>query len=196
MTGERIPVSQLVVCEGKYDKIKLDSVIDGDIITLDGFGIFNSLEKREIIKKASRMRGVIVITDSDSAGMVIRNHINNITGNEGVSHLYIPTVKGREHRKEKASAEGLLGVEGMDAEVLRSLFEAHRSRSGRRENPFTRALLFEDGLMGRDNSARLRASLCRRLSLPEKMSVGALLSALPIVTDMEEYKKICEELKC
>ena len=123
MTNEKIPISELVVCEGKYDKIKLDSVIDGDIITLDGFGIFNSAEKRGIIKKAALSRGVIVITDSDSAGMVIRNHINNITGNCGISHIYIPTVKGKEHRKDKASAEGLLGVEGMERNTLLALLK-------------------------------------------------------------------------
>lgn len=186
----KIPVNEVVVCEGRYDKIKLESILDADIIALDGFGIFKSHEKKALIREAAKKRGVIVVTDSDSAGMVIRNHIKNITGGEGVYHLYTPRIEGKESRKAQPSKEGILGVEGVDADLLRGLFE--RFKADREPQPFTRAMLYEDGFMGRDGSAERREKLCERLGLPRDMSVTALLQALPIVTTVEEYRAICE----
>ena len=119
----KIPINQVVVVEGKYDKIKLDSVIDADIITLDGFGVFKSDEKKALIRKAAEKRGVIVLTDSDSAGLVIRNHIKSIAGTQGITHLYIPQIEGKEKRKISPSKEGLLGVEGVDVDTLKKLSE-------------------------------------------------------------------------
>ena len=92
----KIPVSEVIIVEGKYDKIKLDSILDADVITLDGFGIFRSEEKRSLIRRLAKTRGVIVLTDSDSAGRVIRNHIKSTTGGEGVTDLYIPPIEGKE----------------------------------------------------------------------------------------------------
>ena len=196
MADEKIPVAPLVVCEGKYDKIKLESVIDADIIALHGFGIFKDEEKKALIRRASSTRGVIVVTDSDSAGMVIRNYINGITGGVGVYHIYTPRVEGKEKRKSERSKEGVLGVEGISAPTLRALFEKHRSYEPKGESPFTRLLFYEDGLIGAPDAQRRREELCQRLSLPLNMSVTALLSALDMVCDIEEYKRICEELKC
>lgn len=189
----RIPIEQVVVCEGRYDKIKLESVIDADIITLDGFGIFKSREKKALIREAAKKRGVIVVTDSDGAGMVIRNHIKGITGGDGVYHLYTPRVEGKEKRKAQPSKEGVLGVEGTDAEVLREMFL--RFRAERTPHPFTRAMLYEDGFIGQDGSAERRERLCDLLGLPRDMSVTALLQAMAIVTTAEEYRSLCQRIR-
>lgn len=190
----KIPINQVVVVEGKYDKIKLDSVIDATIITLDGFGIFKSDEKKALIRSAAKTRGVIVLTDSDSAGLVIRNHIKSIAGVQGITHLYTPQIEGKEKRKLSPSKEGLLGVEGVEASVLRELFEAFRT-SEKKVNAITRAHLYEDGFIGKDTSSERRRALARKVNLPENISTSALIEALNIVLTLEEYKKICEELK-
>lgn len=183
----KLPIKEVVVCEGKYDKIKLESVLDADIITLDGFGIFKSHEKKALIRQAAKKRGVIVVTDSDSAGMVIRNHIKNITGGEGVYHIYTPRVNGKESRKSQPSKEGILGVEGIDAETVRGLFE--QFKSAREPQPFTRAMLYEDGFIGCDGALQRRQALCEALGLPNNMSVTALLQAMAIVTTLEWYNE-------
>ncbi len=187
-------INEVVVVEGKYDKIKLDSVIDADIITLDGFGVFKSEEKKALIRHAAKTRGVIVLTDSDSAGLVIRNHITNITGGVGVVNLYVPSVKGKEKRKEKPSKEGLLGVEGIDADTIRTLFEAYKTNK-RRTADITRADLYENGFSGSDGASEKRKKLARLLNLPENMGKNAFLSALNLMLTKEEFLKICEELK-
>lgn len=190
----KIAVNEVVIVEGKYDKIKLDSLIDADIITLDGFGIFKSDEKRLLIRRLAQTRGIIVLTDSDSAGMVIRNHIKSITGGEGVVDLYIPPVEGKEKRKEHASKEGLLGVEGIDADIIRSLFEKYKTDTKKR-GEITRARFYADGFMGGEGAREKRLALAQRLALPKNMSTTALLSTVNMLLTGEEYKKICEELK-
>lgn len=190
----RIPINQVVVVEGKYDKIKLDSVIDAAIVTLDGFGVFKSDEKKALIRSAAKTRGVIVLTDSDSAGLVIRNHVKSIAGSEGITHLYIPQIEGKEKRKPLPSKEGLLGVEGVDVKVLRDLFEAFNSGC-RKEKEITKARLYEDGFIGKDDSSEKRRQLAKKANLPENISTNALIEALNIVLTLDEYIKICEELK-
>ena len=188
----KLPIKEVVICEGRYDKIKLESLLDADIIALDGFGIFKNHEKKAIIREAAKKRGVIVLTDSDNAGMVIRNHIKSITGDCGVYHLYTPRVSGKESRKAQPSKEGVLGVEGIDADELRRLFE--RFASSKPRSTFTRAMLYEDGLMGGEGSAVKRELLCQKLGLPRNMGVGALLQALSIVTTKEEYKEALNQI--
>ena len=187
---EKIPVKEVVVCEGKYDKIKLETLLDADIIALDGFGIFKSNEKKALIQEAARKRGVIVVTDSDGAGMVIRNHIKSITGGVGVHHIYTPRIEGKESRKLQYSKEGILGVEGIEADTLRALFE--KFKADRPKQTFTRAMLYEDGLIGCDGAQEKREKLCEKLGLPRNMSVTALLQAMEIVTTEEEYREIIE----
>ncbi len=190
----KIAVNEVVVVEGKYDKIKLESLIDADIITLDGFGVFKSDEKKALIRHAASTRGVIVLTDSDSAGMVIRNHIKSVTGGKGVTNLYIPLVEGKEKRKAEPSKEGLLGVEGISPEVIRELFRTFEA-SEKRAPEISRQDLYERGFMGFDGSKERREALQKRLSLPKNMSTNALLSALNILLTKEEFIKICEEIK-
>ncbi|MBQ7897155.1 MAG: DUF4093 domain-containing protein [Clostridia bacterium] len=190
----KIPVNEVIVVEGRYDKIKLDSILDADIITLDGFGVFKSEEKKALIKSSAKKRGIIVLTDSDGAGLVIRNHVMSITGGEGVTNLYIPQIEGKEKRKASPSKEGLLGVEGVDACLLRSIFEKYRASSVR-ACAITKAHLYADGFIGKEDSKEKRKRLAKKLSLPENISTNALISALNIVLTLEEYIKICEELK-
>lgn len=190
----KIAVNEVVVVEGKYDKIKLESVIDADIITLDGFGIFKSDEKKALIRHAALTRGVIVLTDSDSAGMVIRNYVKNVTAGKGTTNLYIPSVEGKEKRKASPSKEGLVGVEGIDPEVIRELFRTF-AVSEKRAPEILRQDLYERGFMGLDGSKERRQALQKRLSLPKSMSSTALLAALNILLTKEEFIKICEEIK-
>jgi len=114
---------KIFLVEGKYDKIRLESVLDAVILTTDGFGIFKNAEKRALIRALAEKHGLVVLTDSDGAGKVIRGHIQTITGGAGVTHLYIPALPGREKRKEKASREGTLGVEGMENRLLEEILE-------------------------------------------------------------------------
>lgn len=190
----KIPINEVIVVEGKYDKIKLDSIVDADVITLDGFGIFKSEEKKALIRKAAESRGVIVLTDSDSAGMVIRNHVKSITGGRGVINLYTPTVLGKEKRKDTSSKEGILGVEGIDPDVLRALFEEYKARAPRSAE-ITKRDLYEDGFVGKSDSKKARDKLIEKLDLPRSMSTNALLSALNMILTKKEYKEICEEIK-
>ncbi len=184
-----------MVCEGRYDKIKLDSVIDAEIITLEGFGIFNNVEKRHLIRTLAEKRGLIVVTDSDSAGQMLRSHIMNITGGQGVEHIYVPPTEGKEKRKATRSKEGLLGVEGIDADVLRSLFENFEAREFTPRREVTRARFYADGFMGTDGANSRREKLSQKLNLPKNMSTTALLSAINILAGLEEYERILSEIQ-
>jgi len=191
----KIKLSRVVVCEGRYDKIKLDSVLDAEIVTLEGFGIFNNLEKRRLIMTLAEKRGLIVVTDSDSAGGMLRAHINNITKGKGVEHVYIPPTPGKEKRKASPSKEGLLGVEGMEAEVLRTLFKRFEDDGYLPREEISRTRFYEDGFSGKDDSRARRKRLCEYLRLPRNMSSKALLSALNMLTSLEEYERIIKEIK-
>lgn len=191
---KKIKLSQAVVCEGRYDKIKLDALLDAEIITLEGFGIFNNVEKRRLLCSIAERRGLIVVTDSDSAGAMIRNHINNITrGN--VEHVYIPPTQGKEKRKAAPSKEGLLGVEGIEAEVLRGLFERFENTDYQPPNQISRERFYSDGYSGTEDAKARRERLAEELSLPKNMSSKALLSALNMLVSLEEYERITEKIK-
>ncbi len=189
----KIKLSQVVICEGKYDKIKLSSILDAEIITLEGFGIFNNEEKRHLIRALAEKRGIIVATDSDAAGNMLRSHIMNITRGRGVFHVYIPPTEGKEKRKTVFSKEGLLGVEGIDADVLRELFSRFEGEWHEGAG-ITPTRFFEDGFSGRDGSKERRESLARVLKLPKNMSTRALLSALNTLLTKEEYERILKEI--
>ena len=190
----KIVLDKVVVCEGRYDKIKLDSVLDAEIITLEGFGIFNNLEKRHLIKALAEKRGVIVVTDSDSAGQMLRGHIKNITGGVGVENVFVPSIEGKEKRKSTRSKEGLLGVEGIDAEVLREIFEKYKSAEKTPRATVSTLRFFEDGFMGCDGAKERREKLAKKLSLPKNMSTSALLAAVNMISGLEEYERILKEI--
>ena len=120
---EKLKLVSPVIVEGKYDKIKLSSIIESEIICLNGFGIFKDEKKREMLKNIANGHGLIVLTDCDGGGLVIRNHLRALIPSHQLTHLYIPKIEGKEKRKDEASKEGLLGVEGMDTSLLRELLE-------------------------------------------------------------------------
>lgn len=194
---EKIKVNEVIIVEGKYDKIRLSSLIDGYILQTDGFRIFADPDKQALIRRLAASRGVLVLTDSDGAGMVIRNHLNGILPREQVRHGYIPDVFGKERRKSRPSKEGKLGVEGMTTAALRETLR--RAGVGAaapvKGDPITKMDLFEDGLTGGDGSAALRQRLLGLLQLPERMTTNAMLQAMNGFMTREEYRAAIMQLK-
>lgn len=186
MQTVRLDIPYPVLVEGKYDKIKLSSVINARILTTDGFAVFNSKEKRALLSELAKKTRIIVVTDSDSGGRVIRNHIKGILPPDRIINLYIPSVKGKERRKNAPSKEGLLGVEGMDADILREVFLPFASENAPNNEPISRTRLYELGLLGGENSSALRRAVCRELKIPEDMSSGAFLDALNLLLSKAE----------
>ena len=191
-----IKIHEAVVVEGKYDKIRLSSLIDALIITTDGFGIFKDKEKMKLLRRLAETRGLLVITDSDSAGFVIRNHLRSCIPSERIKHAYIPDVSGKERRKTSPSKEGKLGVEGMSTEAL--IEALHRAgvaceasdpdeESKAETEIITQADFYRCGLSGGENSSALRATLLRHLGLPEKMTAKALLGVINDCMTPEEF---------
>lgn len=189
MQTVRLDIPYPVLVEGKYDKIKLSSVINARILTTDGFAVFNSKEKRALLSELAKKTRIIVVTDSDSGGRVIRNHIKGILPPDRIINLYIPSVKGKERRKSAPSKEGLLGVEGMDADVLREVFLPFASENAPNNEPISRTRLYELGLLGGENSSALRRAVCRELKIPEDMSSGAFLDALNLLLSKAEAEE-------
>ncbi|MBQ8836354.1 MAG: DUF4093 domain-containing protein [Clostridia bacterium] len=188
---EKIKISLPVIVEGKYDKIKLDSIIDARIITTGGFGIFNSEEKKALIKRLCQ-NGVILLCDSDGAGKVIRSHIKSFLPPDKVINLYIPKIMGKEKRKKEGSKEGTLGVEGIDAGILRDLFRKYESASAIEKEPITKRDFYMHGLSGGENSAAKRDALAARYGLPGGMTANALLDALNIISSLDEFEEMAD----
>ena len=192
---ERIHIPYPVVVEGKYDKMKLSSVIDANIITTGGFGIFNRGEKLSLLRTLAKKGGIIVLTDSDGAGSVIRNFIKSALPAEKIFNLYIPRIEGKERRKSAPSADGSLGVEGMTESLLYDMFADFARRmgfageSGGDYGRITKADMMELGLTGA-NSAAARDALAAKLGLPPKMTPNAMLGALNILVTVEELYEI------
>ncbi|HIT54525.1 MAG TPA: DUF4093 domain-containing protein [Candidatus Fimivicinus intestinavium] len=187
-----IRIRQAVIVEGKYDKIKLSSLLDTVIIPTDGFGIFKNKEKMNLIRRLAQTRGIVILTDSDAAGFKIRSYIGGSLPPEHVIHAYIPDIIGKERRKSAPSQEGKLGVEGMPARILMECLERagvtceETAEPGRR---ITKSDLYEDGLSGRPNSLMLRKRLLAQLQLPERLSANALVQVLNLFMTYEEYKQ-------
>lgn len=192
-----IKIDEIVIVEGKYDKIKLSSVIDATIITTDGFGIFNNKDKQKLIRKLAEDKGIIILTDSDNAGFMIRSFLKGIVPNEKIRHAYIPDLYGKEKRKTEFSAEGKLGVEGMPVEVIeKSLKEAGVvCKHGEKKEHVSKTRLYSDGFIGTKNSALKRKKLQKKLGLPENMSSGLLCEIIDRIVDEKEYEKIVKEIE-
>lgn len=175
-----ISLNEAVVVEGKYDKIKLASVVDAVIIVTNGFRIFKDAEKLALIRYYAEKTGIVILTDSDSAGRKIRGYIKGAVSNGTVKNVHIPDIFGKERRKEKPSAEGKLGVEGIDKEVLLEAFHRAGITSSERKSipDITKTVMFELGLSGGRDSSSLRKKLQKRLGLPELLSSGSLLDVL------------------
>ena len=184
---EKIKIKEAIIVEGKYDKIRLDSLIDGLILTTDGFGIFKDKEKTALLRHLAQTRGLLVLTDSDGAGFLIRNHLKSCLPPDRVKHVYIPDVFGKERRKSEPSKEGKLGVEGMTTDVLVEAFQRagvsckssdNDSTGDERHFNITRADFYRAGLSGGANSSRKRAALLAHLGLPARMTSNALLGVI------------------
>ena len=194
-----IEIKEAVIVEGKYDKIKLSAIIDTIIIETDGFAIFKDKEKQKLIRFLAEKRGIIIMTDSDSAGFKIRNFINGITKSENIKNVYIPDIYGKEKRKTETSKEGKLGVEGMKTHVIMSALQkagvicAENNKSQSRE--ITHTDFFEDGISGRENSSEVRTALAKELELPERISSSALLKIINVYMTYDEYKVAVTKVK-
>ena len=193
-------VREAVVVEGRCDKAKLSALIEGTIVETGGFAIFNDRDKMELIRRLAAKRGVIILTDSDGAGFVIRSKLSQCLPPGQVKHAYIPDIYGKERRKAKPSKEGKLGVEGMTLETLRDcLIRAgaiiEGAPGGDAPQELTKADLFELGLSGGESSADRRKALQRRLKLPERLSANGLLQALRALYTREELLDILENLE-
>jgi len=192
-----IKLDRPVIVEGKYDVIKLSNIIDGLIIKTDGFGIFKDREKQSFLRALAKEKGIIVLTDSDGAGFVIRNFISSIVPPNRITHVYIPDIFGKEKRKTEFSAEGKLGVEGISEKVLLEAFEkagVTASLTNEKRRLITPLDLYENGLSGKPNSAEKRKMLLKKLSLPEHLSSSALIKILNTFVTYEDFEKTVKEL--
>ena len=191
-----IKIDKVIIVEGRYDKIKLSSMIDGIIIETEGFGIFKDRDKQKLIRKLAETKGIAILTDSDSAGFLIRNFITSIVPKEYITNVYIPDIYGKEKRKYSPSKEGKLGVEGVSAEILKEAFKkagigVSQSETNERKK-ITLNDFFDDGLTGDTQSKRKRTDLLKKLDLPERMSTKAMLDILNTFITYDEYKKLVE----
>lgn len=192
-----IKVDKIVVVEGRYDKIKLASIIDGVVIETEGFGIFKDKQKQKLLRNLAEKKGLVILTDSDSAGFVIRSFLSSIIPNEYITNAYIPDIYGKEKRKETVSKEGKLGVEGVPTDVIISaLTQAGvtcAQSETKNDRKVTIADFFDDGLTGGSNSNLRRLKLLKHLELPERMSTKAMIEIINSFMTFDEYKLAVKE---
>lgn len=191
-----IKLDKPVIVEGKYDKITLENVIEGLIIPTDGFRIFKDKEKRDLIRTLAKRFGIIVITDSDSAGNMIRSYIKNIVGECEIINVYVPRIKGKEKRKERSGKEGVLGVEGMTVEILKEALKKSgvtTELTSRNSRKITKADLFSLGLSGANGSSEKRKSLLEFLHLPDNLSPNAMLDILNTLFGFDEFCEVAKK---
>lgn len=191
-----ISIKEAIIVEGKYDKMRLKSAVDATIIETNGFRIFKDKEKVNLIKQLAQKQGIIILTDSDSAGFLIRNHLRGIVPQEQIKNAYIPQIKGKEKRKDHPSKEGTLGVEGVDEDIiLKALQNAGAVCNKEKQELITKTDLFNLGLTGGEKSSILRTSLLKELKLPRYMSAKAMLEVLNTVTTPKELYTLVERIK-
>lgn len=193
-----VKIKQAIVVEGKYDQNTLSQLVDTTIFQTRGFGVMHDKALLELLRKAAKTTGLIIFTDSDGAGFVIRNFLKGALPKEGVLHAYIPDIPGKEKRKRAPGKEGLLGVEGMTKEILLSALEnAGADLGGEAEkrpgDTITKFDLYTAGLSGRPDSAAKRAAFLEKLRFPAHMSANALLDALNLLYTREEFLALFEE---
>ena len=187
-------IREVILVEGRYDKNTLSQVVDAVILETSGFGVFNDKQKQKLLRKLAESRGLIILTDSDGAGFVIRNYIKGCVDPALVKHAYIPDIYGKERRKSAPSKEGKLGVEGMRPEVLldalRRAGATIDGESTAQQNAISKADLYARGLSGCDGSAEKRRLLMKKLDLPEHLSAAALLDVLNALMSCEDFYRL------
>ena len=192
----KLKLTQAVIVEGKYDKIKLSNILDAFIIETNGFQLFKDKERLSFIKKLAKERGIIILTDSDHAGFMIRNYISSGVPSDRIINVYIPDVYGKEKRKAEPSKEGKLGVEGMSAEVLLKAFEKANVTAQLYDNPdpVKSFDLFEAGIAGKPGAKDKKRKLLKKLELPEFLSSNSLLSCINNMMTREEFYALVDTL--
>lgn len=197
-----LKVREAVIVEGKYDKIRLSTVIDGVIIPTNGFNIFKNKETLEIIRFFARKTGIIILTDSDAAGFKIRSFLKGAIQDGRITNVYIPDIFGKERRKTAPSKEGKLGVEGMEKEIILEAFRKAGISASEREasaDPITRLDLYETGFSGGENSSEMRRKLLTELELPERLTTTGMVEILNTLMTRQEFFEIAgkiNEINC
>lgn len=194
-----ITIREAIVVEGRYDKNTLSQIVDAPILETSGFGVFKDKQQLALLRRVAESRGLIVLTDSDGAGFVIRNYLKSAIPAQYLKHAYIPDIYGKEHRKTNPGKEGKIGVEGMSRElILEALRRAGATIEGNDSESASRITkqdMMDLGLSGGVDSAALRQKLLHKLDLPEHMSANALLQALNLLVDLEQLVKLLEEIR-
>ena len=194
-----VTIKEAIVVEGRYDKNTLSQILDATILETSGFGIFKDKQQMALLRRVAEKRGLIVFTDSDGAGFVIRNHIKSAIPGKYLKHAYIPDIMGKERRKAKAGKEGKLGVEGMKPEVildaLRKSGATIEGESAPEKRAITKQDLMELGLSGGPDAGAKRLALLKKTNLPEHMSANAMLQALNLLYTLEELTTITDSLE-
>lgn len=189
-----VKIKEAILVEGRYDKNTLAQIVDAPILETDGFGIFKNKEQMALLRKVAETHGLVVFTDSDGAGFVIRNHVKSAIPAKYLKHAYTPDIFGKERRKAKAGKEGKLGVEGMRPEIiLEALRKAGATFVGEAttiEGRITKQDLMELGLSGGPDSSARRLALLKKLDLPERMSANAMLQALNLLYNKEQLEEM------
>ena len=194
-----VKIKEAIVVEGRYDKNTLSQIVDAPILETSGFGIFKDKQQLALLRRVAENRGLIVFTDSDGAGFVIRNHLKSVIPAKFLKHAYIPDIYGKEKRKATPGKEGKLGVEGMRPQIiLDALRKAGATMDGEAlpsQQQLTKQDLMELGLSGGKDSGSLRLKLLKKLDLPQHMSANAMLQALNLLYSLEELVEIIETLE-
>lgn len=192
---EKLKIPYPILVEGKYDKIKLDSIVDALIITSEGFGIFKNDEKRALLRRLAEKTKIIVLSDSDSAGMLIRSCVKNTVPSDRIINVYIPQILGKEKRKDKPSKEGYVGVEGVDVPIIRKLLEPYAGEEKAIDGEkITKTDFYEFGLSGRNGAAEMRECVCQKLELPKTLTPNALLEALNLFMNRDDFNKFMKTI--
>lgn len=192
-------VKQAVIVEGKYDKIKLSSIIDGVIIPTDGFNVFKNKETLALIRYFAETTGIIILTDSDAAGFKIRSFLKGAVGKGEILNVYVPDIFGKERRKTAPSKEGKLGVEGMEKEIILEAFRkagiaAEEDGEQSQRDPITKLDLYECGLSGGKNSSLMRKRLLAELKLPELLTASGMVAILNTMMSRQELFALAEKI--
>ena len=185
---EKLKIAYPVIVEGKYDRLRLLEVMEGQILTTEGFGLFKQKEKAALFRALAKKSPVIVLTDPDGAGTLIRSHIASMLPKDRIIPLYVPAIAGKEKRKAAPGAAGLLGVEGQERALLAQLLAPFADAERVQGEPITKVDFFEDGLTGAAGAAERRNALAALFDLPPDMTPNALLAALSVIATKEEYK--------
>ena len=194
-----VKVREAIVVEGRYDKNTLSQILDATILETSGFGIFKDKQQMDLLRRIAEKRGLIIFTDSDGAGFVIRNHIKSAIPTKYLKHAYTPDIFGKERRKAAPGKEGKLGVEGMDREVileaLRRAGATFEGESAPTDGQITKQDMMRVGLSGGKDSSAKRKALMQQLKLPERLSANAFLQALNLLCTREEFFLLTEKLE-